>query len=359
MILLDKYRSKELCMGLAEEIRRLVTKPVRLMEVCGGHTRAIRQFGIPSLLPESLSLLSGPGCPVCVTSRQYIDQAIALADEAVICSYGDLMRVPGSASSLEQAKASGKDIRLVYSSLEALKTAITSPGRKVVFLGIGFETTAPATAAAIIRAAKLRVNNFSVLSAHKVMPPAMEAIVDAGVQIDGYICPGHVSAIAGTQMYTPMVDRYGLGCVVSGFEPLDILQSVLMLARQVITGKPKVEIQYTRAVKADGNPIALAVMNEVFETEDTWWRGLGVIKDSGLRNRADYKIFDASRVFSLPGSDLPEPEGCICGDILKGTRTPNHCRLFGKKCTPENPVGACMVSSEGTCQTYYQYEGKH
>jgi hydrogenase expression/formation protein HypD len=358
---LEGYRSRELCEALINEIHHLADRPLRFMEVCGGHTMAIRKFGIPSLLPETISLLSGPGCPVCVTGRAFIDQAIYLSGQAetVVCTYGDMIRVPGSSASLEQARAEGKQIRIVFSSLDAVELAKSKPEKKIVFLGIGFETTAPGTAAAILKASRQGLKNFSVLSAHKLMPPAMEGIISEGIPIDGYLCPGHVSAITGTNMYNPIVENFGLGCVVSGFEPLDLLQSILMLTRQVKNGKPKVEIQYSRAVKHEGNPEAQKIMNEVFEPADEWWRGLGILKNSGLKPKTPYREFDTREVFELPGFKEKEPKGCICGEILKGIKTPHQCKLFANTCTPANPVGACMVSTEGACQTWYTYEGKN
>lgn len=355
----EQYHSKVLCEKLAGQIHLLAGKPLRFMEVCGGHTMAIRKYGIPSLLPDSIILLSGPGCPVCVTSRLFIDQAIHLAgqDDMIICTFGDLMRVQGTNSSLEKAKTEGKNIRVVFSGLDALEMARQNREQKIVFLGIGFETTAPATAATILKARRENIRNFFVLSAHKLMPPAMEAIISEGIPINGYICPGHVTTITGIAMYKKIVEDFGIGCVVSGFEPLDLLQTILMLVRQVKANQPKVEIQYSRAVKPEGNPKAMAIMEEVFETVDEWWRGLGILKASGLKPRDSFQDFDASEVFSLPVYEISEPEACICGDILKGLKQPQDCMLYGKNCTPDNPVGACMVSSEGSCQTHYNYAG--
>lgn len=358
---LEGYRSRELCEALTSEIHHLADQPLRFMEVCGGHTMAIRKFGIPSLLPDNISLLSGPGCPVCVTGRGFIDQAIYLSglQGTVVCTFGDLIRVRGSRTSLEKARAEGKKVRMVFSSLDAVELAKRNPEKKIVFLGIGFETTAPGTAAAILRASREGLKNFSVLSAHKLMPPAMEGIISAGIPIDGYICPGHVSVITGTRMYNPIVEQFGIGCVISGFEPLDLLQSILMLIRQVVKRKPKVEIQYSRAVKPEGNPEAQKIMREVFEPADEWWRGLGVLKVSGLKPKPAYRAFDTREVFDLPDFKNTEPKGCICGEILKGLKNPQQCKLFANTCTPANPVGACMVSAEGACQTWYTYEEKN
>ncbi len=329
------------------------------MEVCGGHTMAIRKFGIPALLPPTIELLSGPGCPVCVTGKSFIDKAIKLANESgtIITTYGDLMRVPGSDSSLEKERAKGADVRMIYSPLDALEIAGQNPEKRVVFLGIGFETTSPASAVAVKQAAKRRLDNFFLLSAHKIMPPAMEMLIDEEVQLDGYICPGHVSTITGSGIYAGIVMKFGLGCVITGFEPVDLLQGILMLVEQFESGNSKVEIQYKRAVKPEGNVKALQLLDEIFELRDDWWRGLGIVPLSGYKLRSEYETFDAERQFVLDISEPKEEKGCICGAILKGLKRPPECKLFGKVCTPENPVGACMVSSEGACQAYFRYEG--
>ena len=354
---IDEYRKKELITGISEEIKRISKKEISLMEVCGGHTMAIHRFGLLSLLPPNIHLLSGPGCPVCVSGQHFIDTAIAYArmPGAIITTYGDLIRVPGSASSLEKEKASGYDIRIVYSVLESLEIALKHPGNKVIFLGIGFETTAPLTAAAIVEAKKRKIRNFSVLSAHKVMPPVMKALVIEGVKINGFIAPGHVTAITGTSIYKDLPVSFGLGVVVAGFEPVDMMQAILMLISQVEAGKPKIEIQYQRVVQEKGNPIAQKLLKKVFELKDDRWRGLGMIPLSGLKIRPGFSDFDTERLYPLDVPVAPEPKGCICGMILRGLKTPHDCRLFGKKCTPADPVGACMVSGEGTCSTYYKY----
>jgi hydrogenase expression/formation protein HypD len=354
---IDEYRKKDLIMAVADEIRRVSVKEISLMEVCGGHTMAIHRFGLNSLLPANIRLLSGPGCPVCVSGRQYIDKAVACTSmpSAIVATYGDLVRVPGSATSLEKEKAAGRDIRIVYSVLECLEIAEKNPGKQVIFLGIGFETTAPLTAAAIVEAEKHRIRNFSVLSAHKVMPPVMKALVKEGVKIDGFIAPGHVTAITGTDIYEELPRSFGLGVVVSGFEPSDMMQSILMLVKQIEAGKPAVGIQYQRVVRKEGNPIAKKLMKQVFELRDDNWRGLGKIPESGMKISGRYRAFDAESLFPLDMPETPEPKGCICGQILRGTKTPPHCKLFAKRCTPADPVGACMVSSEGTCATYYKY----
>lgn len=354
---IDEYRKKDLILGVSEEIKKISKKEISLMEVCGGHTMAIHRFGLHFLLPPNIHLLSGPGCPVCVSGQHFIDTAIAYSrlPGSIITTYGDLIRVPGSASSLEKEKAGGQDIRIVYSVLESLEIAVKNPGKNVIFLGIGFETTAPLTAAAIEEALKRNVRNFSVLSSHKVMPPVMKALVRDGVKINGFIAPGHVTAITGTGIYKDLTESFGLGVVVSGFEPVDMMQSILMLVAQFEAGKPRVEVQYQRVVREEGNPVAQKLLNKVFELKDDRWRGLGLIPLSGLKIRPGLSSFDAEKMFPLEVPVASEPKGCICGLILRGLKTPLECRLFQKKCTPSDPVGACMVSAEGTCATYYKY----
>ncbi len=354
---IDEYRDRETVLALAEEIKRQSTKPIKLMEVCGGHTMSIQKFGLPYLLPETVELISGPGCPVCVTSRSYIDQAIAYSrlDDVIITTYGDLIRVPGSSSSLEQERANGANIQIVYSILDALKLAKANRDKKVVFLGIGFETTAPSSAAGIIQAQMAGINNFSVYSAHKVMPPAMATLIDEGVEIDGYIGPGHVSTITGSGIYMDIPKKFGLGVVISGFEPVDLMQSVLMLVKQIENDDQKVEIQYTRVVKPEGNVKAQETLDEVFEYGDDWWRGLGVLENSGLKIRAQYDKYNTEKILDVTVEPTKEPKGCLCGEILRGVKKPKDCKLFGNVCTPSNPIGACMVSSEGSCAAYYMY----
>lgn len=354
---IDEYRRKDLVKILLKEIHRISRKPVAFMEVCGGHTMAIQKFGIPDLLPHTITLKSGPGCPVCVSARGFIDTAISLSQnpEVIITTYGDLIRVPGSKSNLDKAKAAGSQVKIVYSVLEAIQLAIHHPQKKIIFLGIGFETTAPATAAAIVQAANLKLKNFYLLSAHKVMPPAMTALMDESVAITGFLCPGHVSTITGTSMYQPLVDNYGTPCVVAGFEPVDILQSILMLVQQVESNQPKIEIQYTRAVKPEGNEKARNMLQEVFDLQPDWWRGLGVIDKSGLKLNDKYKYFAAEEHFEVTIEPSNDPSNCICGEVLKGVRKPHQCQLFDKGCHPGNPVGACMVSHEGACNAYFRY----
>ncbi len=354
---IDEYRDKDLVNKIVHQIKKISTKKVSFMEVCGGHTMSIQKFGIPSLLPPTIELLSGPGCPVCVSSRKYIDQAIAYSrvEDVIITTYGDLIRVPGSTSSLDNEKANGADVRIVYSILDALKIAKANPTKKIVFLGIGFETTAPSSAMGILNAAKEKINNFYLFSSHKVMPPAMAALIDEGVKIDGYIAPGHVSAITGTSIYKDVPEKFGLACVISGFEPVDLLHSIYMLVKQVEENNPKVEIQYKRIVKPEGNLIAQKNLDEVFELKDDWWRGLGVLEKSGLKIREKYKAFDVEENISVTVEKTREDKGCICGEILKGLKKPKDCKLFANVCTPNDPVGACMVSHEGSCHAYYRY----
>lgn len=358
---IDEYRDREKIISIANRIRFESKKPIRIMEVCGGHTMAIQRFGIPSLLPDHIELVSGPGCPVCVTSRSYIDQAIAYSrlHDVIITTYGDLIRVPGSTSSLDRERAKGADIRIVYSILDALKVAKKEKKKKVIFLGIGFETTSPATAAGILKAQMAGLFNFFVFSAHKIMPPPMAALIDQGVTINGYIGPGHVSTITGAQIYNFIPEKYGLGVVISGFEPLDLLQSIYMLVLQYENNKPAVEIQYSRAVKPEGNTIALQMLDEVFELRNDWWRGLGVLPESGFAIREQFAQFDAEKMITVEVEPTREDKGCICGNVLKGIAKPADCKLFGKGCTPSDPVGACMVSNEGACAAYYRYNNNN
>ncbi len=354
---LDEYRDKDKVSLLALKIKEKSKKEVHFMEVCGGHTMSIQKFGLPFLLPDNIKLISGPGCPVCVTDRKYIDQAIAYCrlQGIIITTYGDLIRVPGSTSTLDNEKAKGRDVRIVYSILDSIKIAQENPSKKVIFLGIGFETTTPPSAIGILTAQKLGLKNFFVFSAHKVMPPAMEALIDEKVRIDGYIGPGHVSAITGTGIYDFIPQKFKLGVVVAGFEPVDLMHTILMLVEQVENDDPKVEIQYTRAVKPEGNLAALKMMDEVFETRDDWWRGLGVLKHSGLKIKEIYNQFDAEVQFNVDVEPTRKDKACICGDVLKGIAKPSDCKLFAKGCTPADPVGPCMVSNEGSCHAYYKY----
>lgn len=357
MKFVDEYRKKDLILSVAEKLKSISKKEIVLMEVCGGHTMAIHRFGLNSLLPPTIRLVSGPGCPVCVSSQHFIDTAMAYSriPGIIITTYGDLIRVPGSATSLEKERAAGSDIRIIYSVLESLDIARQNPGKNIIFLGIGFETTAPATAAAIIKAREEKTSNFFVLSAHKIMPPVMEALVKEGVKIDGFIAPGHVSAITGISIYEDLASMHRLGVVVSGFEPSDMMQALLMLTEQIESGTPKVEVQYNRVVNSGGNLLAQKILKDVFEYRDDHWRGLGMIPKSGMGIVEKYSMHDAEKHFNIDVPESTEPKGCICGNILRGLKTPVDCPLFAKKCTPSDPVGACMVSGEGTCATYYKY----
>ena len=356
---IQEFRNGQIAKHIAQEIsRKIGDKNVTLMEVCGTHTMAIHRYGIKNLLPQSIRLLSGPGCPVCVTPNEYIDKVIAYSHlpDTIVATFGDMIRVPGSSSSLEGEMAEGRDIRVVYSPLDALKIAQDNPKKRVIFLGVGFETTAPTVAASILEAEKRKLENFFVASAHKLIPPAMRALVAGGkVKIDGFLCPGHVSTIIGSQPYQFLAEEYGKACVIAGFEPLDILQGILMLVKQIMEGNPRVEIQYRRVVRQEGNPIAIGLMDKVFERFDSSWRGLGLIPDSGLKIKEKYKHLDVESTIRISVPPPAERPGCICGLILQGVKEPPECRLFGKVCTPETPVGPCMVSSEGTCAAYYKY----
>jgi len=357
MKFVDEFRQRSHTGRLAELIESAAIRDYTFMEVCGGHTSAIHRFGIPSLLPDRIRLLSGPGCPVCVTSAEYIDRLIALASlsDVTVALFGDLMRVPGTLLSPAAASADGADIRVVLSAHEAMEMARAEPQRKIVFSAIGFETTAPGTAVTVIEADREGLDNFYVLNAHKVMPPAMEAILKDGTHIDGFICPGHVAVITGASAFDFIPGSYGLACVVAGFEPTDILTSVLMLIRQVNSSSPCVEIEYSRAVSPGGNLRAQAFLREVFEPSDVMWRGLGVIASSGLRLRERYRRFDAETAFTVRLPESSRTNACICGEILRGVRIPPECALFASECTPDNPEGACMVSDEGSCNTWFKY----
>jgi hydrogenase expression/formation protein HypD len=354
---IDEFRDRELILKLARLVERSVSRDYNFMEVCGGHTAAIQRFGLPSLLPQAVNLISGPGCPVCVTPAGYIDVLIELAlnENVTVATFGDLIRVPGSSLSLAEARAGGADVRVVLSASEALAIAESERNRKVVFPAIGFETTAPGTAVTVMKAMADHTDNFLVMSAHKVMPPAMEALIRGGSRIDGFICPGHVSVITGSHAFEFIPERYGLGCVITGFEPTDILSSVLMLIRQITDGTPQVEIQYRRAVRPEGNRRAQQYMNEVFEPDDAEWRGLGIISRGGLKLRDRYSAHDAFHVFGIALTSDEKETGCICGEILRGMSKPSDCGMFATACTPDNPAGACMVSDEGACNSWYKY----
>ena len=340
-------------------IAKQINRTVNLMEVCGTHTMAAFRSGIRSYLPENVCLLSGPGCPVCVTADSYIDHAVALAmkDDTIIVTFGDMMRVPGSQGTLSRARACGKLVKVVYSPQQALEIAEENPGKEVVFLGVGFETTTPLVAWTIQRAASQRILNYSVLCAHKTMMPAMHALCSADdVRVDGFLCPGHVSVITGADVYEPICRDYGVPCVIAGFEPEDMLEAIDMLLSQIINRGALVEIQYTRSVSAGGNRLAQQCVDDVFEPCDASWRGIGVIPQSGLSIKSSYKKFDAESKFpDIKTKETSRDTGCRCGDVLRAVITPKECSLFRKVCTPDNPIGPCMVSSEGTCAAYYRY----
>jgi hydrogenase expression/formation protein HypD len=358
MKFIDEYRDRDLIVNLSNQINRSVIHDYTFMEVCGGHTAAIHRFGIPSLISEKIRLISGPGCPVCVTGTDFIDKAVAYSqmEDVILTTFGDLIRVPGSNSSLEKMREKGADIRIVFSGLDALEIAKNNPDKKIIFLAIGFETTAPGTAVTVKQADKEDINNFFVLSAHKVMPPAMETIVSEGVKIDGFICPGHVSAITGSSIFNFIPEKYKISCVITGFEPADLLQSILMLVRQVNQNKSSVEIQYKRAVTVKGNTIAQENLKEIFEPCNARWRGFGVIQSSGLCLQKKYERFNADIQIPLSIRYNEDDSRCICGEILRGMKTPDECPLFANLCIPENPAGACMVSNEGSCNTWYKYK---
>ena len=358
MKFIDEYRDPELAKRLVDRIHRHSSKPTRLMEFCGGHTVSIFKHGLRQLLPRTIEMLSGPGCPVCVTANADLEKAIALAyqPDVIITSFGDMLRVPGSYSSLQVAKAESCDVRVVYSVQDALAIARDNPGKSIIFTGIGFETTAPTVAASILEAEREGIHNYFLLSLHKLCPPIMKALLDLGeVRINGIICPGHVSSIIGSHPYHFIADDYNIACVVSGFEPLDILLSIDMLVTQVETEQYKVEIAYRRGVKPEGNRQALQLMDTVFEVSQADWRGIGVVPSSGLKLKERYRRFDAEVNFDISPVPVREASGCLCGSILRGISTPLDCTLFRHSCTPEHPVGPCMVPSEGSCATYYHY----
>ena len=358
MRFIDEFRNAELAKVVIERIHRRSKRHIRLMEFCGGHTATILKHGIRQLLPPTVEMLSGPGCPVCVTANADLDKAIALAREpgVIITSFGDMLKVPGSYSSLQKVRADGAAVKVVYSTLDALQIARENPEKAVVFIGIGFETTAPTIAASVLQAEEEGIKNYYILSMHKLCPPVIKALLNSGaVRLDGLICPGHVSAIIGSHPWEFAARDYGIACVVSGFEPLDVLQSVEMLVEQLEKGEPKVEIAYRRGVRPEGNLRAQELMNAVFELSPANWRGIGVVPESGLRLRKEYQRFDPELSFDIDPGPTLEPKGCLCGDVLRGVKTPIDCKLFGGACTPEHPVGPCMVSSEGSCASYYHY----
>lgn len=350
----------EVVLKIAAEIKELATKlksPMKIMEVCGTHTQVIAEFGIRRLLPPNVILISGPGCPVCVTPSSYIEQAIALARKGhMITTFGDLIKVPSQGNSLEREMAAGAKVAVVYSPMDALKLAVENPGSSVIFMAVGFETTIPSICATLLEAKKNNVHNFRILCAHKVIPPPLRVLAsDPELKIDGFICPGNVSVIIGARTYDFLPHEYKRGAVVTGFEPAEILAAIKELVSQKVFSSPENLNLYKRVVKEGGNLVALELINRFFETEDTEWRGFGVIPKSGLKLKGEWQEFDAGSIpvdFEKP----EEPSGCKCGEVLKGIVSPKECPLMGKVCTPMNPVGACMVSNEGSCAAYYRYE---
>jgi len=358
MKFLDEYRDGERAQQFAREIHRLTTRPWNIMEVCGGQTHAIVKFGIDELLPEQITLIHGPGCPVCVTPLEIIDKAheIAARPDVIFTSFGDMLRVPGSTTDLLSVKARGGDVRMVYSPLDAVRLAEQNPAREVVFFGVGFETTAPATAMAVYQAAHKGLKNFSMLISHVLVPPAMEALLSSpNCKVQGFLAAGHVCTVMGYEEYPPIAAKYHVPIVVTGFEPLDILQGVLMVVQQLESGRAEVENQYTRSVRREGNRPAQELIRKVFTVVPRKWRGIGEIPQSGLGLNDAYVAFDAEKRFGVAEHRVEEPTECLSGLVLQGQIKPHECPAFGTKCTPEHPLGATMVSSEGACAAYYRY----
>ena len=360
---LSRAQQRQVAGELVAEIGRLAEKcgrRLRFMEVCGTHTVSIFRAGIRQMLPEQVELVSGPGCPVCVTPDEYMDKAIAYAqrEDVIITTFGDMLKVPGTESSLSEAKAAGADIRIVYSPLDSLQVAKENPGKKVIFLAVGFETTAPTAAATVLAAEQAGLKNLYMLSAQKLVPPALRLLIDdPEVLVDGFILPGHVSVVTGTEVFRFLETEYHIPGVVTGFEPLQILRSLYRLTKQVAAGEAKVENEYGSVVKTQGNPTSLAVTSRVYEPVAAKWRGIGEIPASGLKMREAFKAYDIEEVLPLPAGQLPAPKktGCRCGEVLKGIVTPHECPLFGKACVPTHAIGPCMVSVEGVCAAWYKY----
>jgi hydrogenase expression/formation protein HypD len=355
---LDEYRSETAAAKYAARIKECVTRSWTLMEICGGQTHTIVKSGLESLLPEEIALVHGPGCPVCVTPLELIDRAIALAllPDVVLTSFGDMLRVPGSSKDLLSVKAEGGNIRIVYSPLDAVKVAQQNPDKKVVFFAVGFETTAPANAMAVVQARKLGLKNFSILCSHVLVPPAMEAILSSSAnQVQAFLAAGHVCTVMGYEEYIPLAAKYKVPIVVTGFEPVDILQGIYMAVRQLEEGRAEVENQYARAVRKEGNLAARKLLEDVFETTNRKWRGIGEIPMSGYRLKDEYAEYDAERIFDVAGIKAQESPLCIAGVVLQGLKKPHECSAFGRQCTPEQPLGAPMVSSEGACAAYFHY----
>lgn len=354
----DEYRDPAAARALCDQIAKTVTRPWSLMEVCGGQTHSIVKFGIDTLIPPQITLIHGPGCPVCVTPIENIDKAVKIAGRpnVTFCSFGDMLRVPGSQGDLFAVKAAGGDVRIVYSPMDAVEIARANPKRQVVFFAVGFETTAPANAMAVKRAALDGIENFSILVSHVLVPPAMEAILSSPAnRVQGFLAAGHVCAIMGYRQYGPIAAKYRVPIVVTGFEPLDILQGILMCVSQLEQGSAEVENQYARVVREDGNPIARAVVAEIFSVSDRKWRGIGSIPQSGLVLRGEYAPFDAEARFGVADYEADEDPDCQSGQVLRGEIKPHECRQFGVRCTPDHPLGAPMVSNEGACAAYYRY----
>jgi hydrogenase expression/formation protein HypD len=354
----DEYRNAEAVKRCAEAIRRITTRPWNIMEVCGGQTHAIVRFGLDEILPREITLIHGPGCPVCVTPIEIIDKAIAIAarPEVIFCSFGDMLRVPGSQRDLLAVKSAGGDVRIVYSPMDAVTLARNHPQRQVVFFAIGFETTAPANVMAVLQSERLGLENFSVLVSHVLVPPAICAVLDSPQNIvQGFLAAGHVCAVMGIEEYRPIAAQYRVPIVVTGFEPLDILQGIQACVRQLEEGRAEVENQYARVVRDEGNPAALAQIHKVFRRVPRKWRGIGEILDSGWALREEYALFEADRRFAVEGIVADEPAACIAGAVLQGHKKPFDCPAFGIPCTPDNPLGAPMVSAEGACSAYYRY----
>ena len=359
---IDEFREPQKAKALLREIEKLcqqLAQPIKIMEVCGGHTHSIFKYGIEEILPDVIELIHGPGCPVCVMPKGRLDDAIAISQNSnvIFATFGDAMRVPGSKNSLLQARAKGADIRMVYSPLDSLQIARENPNKEVVFFALGFETTAPSTAFTILQAAAEKIHNFSMFSNHVLVIPALKALLDnPDLQLDGFIGPGHVSMVIGTDPYQFISQQYHKPIVVSGFEPLDIFQSIWMLLQQIVENRCEVENQYNRLVEKSGNHAALTAINKVFAVRENFdWRGLGDIPHSGLKIRPEYAQFDAELKFTIPNVRVADHKACQCGEILKGVLKPWQCKVFGTACTPETPIGTCMVSSEGACAAYYKY----
>ena len=358
MKFLSEFRNPELVEQYFKEIRQTVTRPWAIMEVCGGQTHSLVKNGILNLLPKEITMVHGPGCPVCVTPLNLIDKAVYLAEEkgVILCSFGDMLRVPGSKKSLLEAKAAGADVRILYSPLEAVELAKELPDREVVFFAVGFETTAPANALSVLHAQQQGVTNYSILASHVLVPPAIAAVMeDDESNIQAFLAAGHVCTIMGTDEYGPLVEKYRIPIVVTGFEPVDLLQGILMTVRQLEKGEYKLENQYSRVVRPEGNPAARQVMEQVFTVDDREWRGIGTIPGSGYELCPDLAAYDANRKFQVNIAKAEESKECIAGQVLKGIKKPHECPQFGKKCTPASPLGAPMVSSEGACAAYYHF----